>query len=872
MPDAAPAADTTPTMVVRPSPKPDGQGGDAKPAKLSRNQVTDLVKEEMPGLSAAGVEGVVRNVFRESSGDPGAYNPDYSGGLFQHHNTRFDGLKTFAKTQGTDWRDPRTQVRFSASELKKDYPTLLAQLSRADDPAEAEDSFKRVFERPASIMWANNPKTASDNYRYSDYAMGEHKGRKNTDIVYMSPSDYLDLSPDFEHPPFSSPSGKSLQNSMARGDEIEAIPTLDMRVKGNTGTVTDQDGRHRALMAQQEGIDAIPVAIRKTGKGEPTEIQGLSGAVVPNDFQKAPPEGPKEDRPSLFKRAVNAIVPSAEAAEPKGNPWDNDPVVGEAPPAGKEAAGGQPQPAKQPWDNDPVVEPDGMLMSGVKGAAAGLGRTVLGGQELLGKGLEAAGAKAPGEWLVNDARKGIAGLDQSTAADRAAHPWATGAGEVAGGFAIPGGIAGKIGTNALRAAAIGGGIGGLLEPDAADGGDYWRDKAKQVGIGTGAGAVAGKVGNALSSVVAPRLAGAVRTLMNEGVELTPGQMKGGIAKAMEDKLMSVPITGDAIKSARRRGMEQFNRAAMNRALGQIGQRLPQGVNAGHDAIEAAQTAISQEYDRVLTGTRLWADPAYHADIANLRTLVGEMPPDRVAQFDNIYRNRVLQRLGPQNNMDGETFKQVESELTTLGNGFRRSRDMADQQLGAAINEVKASLRDALERSNPGKRDEIAATNRAYAMLSRAEDAASRRADSGGVFSPGDLWQAIKKDAMRSGRRKAFARGDAMMQDLADAGQEVLPSKIPDSGTWGRALATGGLAEMLHHPEGILPLLAGAIPYTAPVSRAANAAMNRLAQQPGPTRNALAEMLRLGGQAAGPAAGQAANDRMPTMTIHPGNGQ
>jgi hypothetical protein len=241
-----------------------------------------------------------------------------------------------------------------------------------------------------------------------------------------------------------------------------------------------------------------------------------------------------------------------------------------------------------------------------------------------------------------------------------------------------------------------------------------------------------------------------------------------------------------------------------------------------------------------------------------------MPPDRAAQFENIYNNRVARRLGPQGNMDGFTFKQVESELTNLGNGFRRSRDMADQQLGAAIGELRASLRDALERSNPGKASEIGAVNRGYAMLSRVEDASMRRSTGDGVFSPNDLWQSIKKDAIRSGRRKAFARGDGLMLDLANAGQAVLPSTVPDSGTWGRALLTGGLAEMVHHPEAILPFLAGAVPYTAPVSNATNWAVNRLAQQPGPTRNALAQLLRAGSTIGSPAVGAA----MQSMMVRP----
>lgn len=859
-----------------------------KPAgKLSRDAVAKLIKEEMPGLTAAGIEGVVRNVFRESGGDPTNDTGDHgtSGGLFQHHNTRFDGLKAFAKEAGTDWQDPRTQVKFAAKELKANYPTLNVQLQKADDPSEAEDSFKRVFERPASIMWANKPKTEGPGYRYSDYALGEHQGRKNTDMVYMTPGDYLDLSPDFEQEPYSSPSGRALKASMDRGDEIEAIPTLDMNVRGNTGMVTGQDGRHRALMAQEQGIDSIPVAIRKTGKGDPTEIQGLSGSVVPNDFPKAA-DAPKRD-PSVWKRAMAALNPvsSAEAAEPKRPLEDWEKAPAEKAPAKQEAK------PPEAWEGAPVAsQPDGAIVSGLKGAAAGFGRTVLAGQELAGKGLEAAGAETAGKWLVKDARGGsdgkggMAGLDAATAQDKVAHPWAEGAGEIAGESAIPGGVASKIARGALKVGAIGGALSGALTPGAGGEGDadqnYWTDKALGVAGGGVAGVATGAAGNALNRLIAPQLTPAIKKLLDSGIELTPGQMGGRYASMAEDKLMSVPLTGDAIKAARRRGIDDFNRATIDNSLSEIGQKLPKGMKSGHEAIEAAQDAVSNEYNRILPNTRLWADPAYHADMANLRSLIGEMPPTHVAMFDNIYRNRVTQRLGQQGNMDGITFKQVESELTNLANGYRRSRDMADRQLGSALKEVQASLRDAFERSNPGKRAEIQAANRAYAKLSRAEDASMRRAGEGdGVFTPADLWQSIKSDALRTGRRKAFAKGDGDLLELANAGQEVLPSKIPNSGTadrllaMGRAGGAGGLAHFFGFgPHSAIGALAGAIPYTPPVSKGLNMAMNKLSQQPSAGRNALAQLARMGGQALAPLAGQQggqyAQGTIPSMTIRP----
>ena len=53
--------------------------------------------------------------------------------------------------------------------------------------------------------------------------------------------------------------------------------------------------------------------------------------------------------------------------------------------------------------------------------------------------------------------------------------------------------------------------------------------------------------------------------VDEGIGLTPGQNAGGWLKSMEDKATSIPLVGDVINSARRRGLTEFNAAAIERA-------------------------------------------------------------------------------------------------------------------------------------------------------------------------------------------------------------------------------------------------------------------------------------------------------------------
>jgi len=326
----------------------------------------------------------------------------------------------------------------------------------------------------------------------------------------------------------------------------------------------------------------------------------------------------------------------------------------------------------------------------------------------------------------------------------------------------------------------------------------------------------------------------------------------------ENALASLPVVGSLIRGAEKKGIEDFNNGIINEALKPIGAALPSGVPAGRDAIGVAQQIVSDAYDRALTGVTFRGDPILATEMQDLRDMVSEMPAGHQQQFENILRNRVLQRMQPTGTMDGQTFKQVESELGFMANGFRASRDMADQQLGSALKQVRELAREALERSNPGKRAEISAANETYAMLSRIEDASMNRATPDGVFTPADLLRSIKTNARRTGNRKMFARGDAALQDIAEAGQSVLPQKIPDSGTPERAMWAGLVTgNLLRAPDLALGLGPAAL-YTRP----GIAAVNALAQPAGAGRNAFANALRAGPRVISPALGVAAADLAP----------
>lgn len=315
-------ADFDPDSVLT-APHPESASMKVRPA-LTRDEARVIVRRYNPDVTPNAIEGELDNIQRESgfnaankTGDGGT-----SGGAYQHHLSRLDNLKTFAEKEGKPWTDFETQVKFSRLEKERDYPALLKFQQTNNDREANEESFKRVFERPASVLWQNNaegkPVTESPRFKFSDYAMKEFGGQPDTDIRYMEPAEYLQLSPPLEGKPFESPSGRSLKQSVDRGDQVEQIPSLDVSMDGPSAQVTDQDGRHRALMAQQNGIQAIPVAIKGV-KGNPSEIVGMDGVPQAFDHPRQPrqetPEPPKEPI-SLLQEVKDAVIPRAEAAEP----------------------------------------------------------------------------------------------------------------------------------------------------------------------------------------------------------------------------------------------------------------------------------------------------------------------------------------------------------------------------------------------------------------------------------------------------------------------------------------------------------------------------------------------------------------------------
>lgn len=378
---------------------------------------------------------------------------------------------------------------------------------------------------------------------------------------------------------------------------------------------------------------------------------------------------------------------------------------------------------------------------------------------------------------------------QRTAAGDSGMDWGRLGGQIAAG--VVGARALPVGNSLLGSAAAGAASGGAmasLDPVTDPTADYWDEKKRQTEMGAVVGAAAGPAGFLLGRAIAPRIDPNVRTLRDAGVDMTTGQILGGTVRRVEGASTSIPLVGDQIMAAQRRSLESFNRATANRVLEPLGVTVPDNIPVGRDMVGYVARQIGQTYDDAIAGARPFGpDQQFAAELQQLGQQF--LTPDSQRTFINWVRNNVISRIN-NGQIDGQAFQTIKSELGRVGRLYNGSANASERELGEAFTSLQGSLYGLLGRSNPQIEPALRAADRAYAMSVRMTDAAGRVGATEGVFTPQQLSGAVR-NADRSVRHGAYARGDALLQDLSDAGRAVLPSAIPDSGTTTRAMLNAG---------------------------------------------------------------------------------
>lgn len=395
------------------------------------------------------------------------------------------------------------------------------------------------------------------------------------------------------------------------------------------------------------------------------------------------------------------------------------------------------------------------------------------------------------------------------------------------------------GANTLTGSAlIGGGI-GALQPTTED-----ESRIGNVMLGAAGGAAGQKLANALSRIISPQTAPAVKELIDQGVTPTPGQTLGGYAARLESGLESVPFLGQGIRQAKTRAIEQYNVAALNKVLDPIGKSVS---NAGYEGVEQARSLVSDAYEQAFKVLRrVDIDPKFQGAMANIDQMMISVPKKIQRQFASVLDDSLYTKITPANTMAGRSAKAAYSDLSKKATRYMKSLDPDQAQLGEALKAVADEVKGLAARNSPRAGAMIKKADEAWTMLLRVENAASRAGAQEGVFSPA-LLGAASRQMDSSGRRVASAQGRASMQEFSDIGRSVLGETLPNSGTADR-LAVGGMmfGAGILNPLSVAGVSLGRGAYTPAGQRAIVAA---LAKRPEVMRRIGAGMQRLAAPAA-----------------------
>lgn len=325
--------------------------------------------------------------------------------------------------------------------------------------------------------------------------------------------------------------------------------------------------------------------------------------------------------------------------------------------------------------------------------------------------------------------------------------------------------------------------------DTAFGTSYGANVEGNAALGGGSAAVGSLAGNAAGKVLGAALGGIRRTpaaeyLKGQGIDLTIGQQMGGNWKRLEDAMTSVPFAGDMVINRNADSITGLNRAAFREA----------GIDGiGKEGMEALGQARQQAYTDAVAGRQFdLNDPQTIQEMQAALTARNSLPPDYAAKFDIAVQNRVANTpIGQTGEMTGEQFQQSMRGLNDYKNiegvsGF-------EDDYRNAIGGVQGALRGVVERQSPEIIPYLKQADQLYRKEKILQDALNRnRKDASGIgtdlFRPSDLTEAAFQNSKKFGKPPFF--------DLAKAAQEVIPSKLPDSGTARRimvgTIGAGGL--------------------------------------------------------------------------------
>ena len=366
---------------------------------------------------------------------------------------------------------------------------------------------------------------------------------------------------------------------------------------------------------------------------------------------------------------------------------------------------------------------------------------------------------------------------------------------------IGGGIAGTImGGQALNATKLAPWIAAnprlaALAGDAAYGSTYGASTTPDNPFG---GAVTGALssvgGNLAGRAATNAIGGTMRGVSNDAVNylasrnipMTGGQTAGGLLKSLEDKATSLPGVGNLINARRTEGLNALNLTAQNDAVGGGVSKI------GADGADQMQAKTDMLYGNALNGKSVRVDQHYLDAQPGVEAAVNAIPavgPD----LHQALATNIGPLFQPGGVLTGDNMQAGIRTLQQLHSGYSDSPFYnLPNGIKPALDGVQNQLTGLFERQAP---EVMPAFNEAQAAYGNKQlvQKAQKSAGAGDTpFTADQLNRASINNTSSFGGANLAASTDRPFYDLAVNARDVLPSKIPNSGTSDRMWLAGAL--------------------------------------------------------------------------------
>lgn len=353
-------------------------------------------------------------------------------------------------------------------------------------------------------------------------------------------------------------------------------------------------------------------------------------------------------------------------------------------------------------------------------------------------------------------------------------------------------VAGKTGLSGLATrgatgAAVGGATAGLVDP---------KDALKGAQIGAAipvaaklAGAASQAAGRSLTGgPVSDEVADLARKAQARGIQVPADRIANSKPlNAVASSLEYVPFSGRA--ASMERMTKQLNTAVSN--------TVGQNTDNVTKALRNADDALGQEFDRVLSSTKVNVDQQFMTDLADAANMASKELGSEQARIIQNQIDEIVAKAG-NGQIDGQAAYNIKKTLDRIG---KRNTPEAFYAI-----DLKKSLMDALNRSlGPDDAAKFATTRKQYGNMLALEKIAKNGAE-------GDI------SIARLANMKNINNPD--LQELADISAQFMLTRESPHGALQR-LVIGTAAAGAGAPLGALPVVAGGMA----AGRAANGLLN-----------------------------------------------